>query len=219
MNRLCETTGCGRGAATEYGIYCSKHSTNKRRNGHPQQEGITKGNLKPFLKRVEKRKVKNLESTAWATMEARWCALVESLRPLAESSHPTNKHARRAARELVKLGIHVPAQEIVDTVLAMYLMQEYEPRRFRSDEAFDCQLVRRIRGLTTLSRGAWTNPNTGKVHTATLELEPRTAEAMAMYVKQALGGAGVRLAALERNDEERKRKEAMEYHEQLRGLK
>ena len=42
---------------------------------------------------------------------------------------------------------------------------------------------------------------------------------MAMYVKQALGGAGVRLAALERNDEERKRKEAMEYHEQLRGLK
>jgi hypothetical protein len=217
-HKNCRAPGCEKKSITPYGVYCRAHAATKRRHGHPEQKAVTKGDLKPFIKRVQERRAKHPTAKAWETMEARWNALVEFLQPLAESHYPTNKHRRSAAREIVKLGVHVEAKEVVETVLAIHLMQEYDPNRFRSDAAFDYQMVRRIRGLTRLNSGSWPNPNTGRVHRAAKELEPRTTEAMAHNVKQALGVAGVWLANAEREEEERKRKETLEFYDQLREL-
>jgi hypothetical protein len=60
---------------------------------------------------------------------------------------------RTAAFELVKLSNAVEARAVLKTVLAMFLMQDQEPRKFRSDNAFLTQMVRRVRGLTKVNAG------------------------------------------------------------------
>ena len=58
------------------------------------------------------------------------------------------RHERIAAREVVTLGDAVSAREVVVCALAMFVMWEMEPRKFRSDDAFRMQLARRVRRLT-----------------------------------------------------------------------
>ena len=151
-------------------------------------------------------------------MEERWKAVVEGCKAIATGNRPTNRYNRLASQEIMKVGTYVPAKEVVDTVLAMYLLQELDPRRFRSDTAFWTQLVRRVRGLTSLNTGRWASPKTGKVKTASKDLAPRVTEAVAFYLREALGGAGVSLAHVQRVEEERKRDEKLAFYEQLREL-
>src|SRR3954468_23441685 len=107
-----------------------------RRHGHPEQKGVTKADLKQYIQMVQERRTKHPEKQAWATMEARWSAVVESCKAIATGNRPTNKYGRDASREIMKVGIHVEPEKVIDTVLAMYLLQEFDPRRFRSDNAF-----------------------------------------------------------------------------------
>lgn len=179
---------------------------------------MTKSELKPYLQMVLERRAKHPEAKAWATMEARWNKLVELMKPLAEYQGPTKRYGRIAAREIVKLGTHVETRKIVDTVLAMYLLQEFDARRFKSDEAFWAQLVRRTRGLARANYGTWTNPSTGKPKSAAKELEPKAAQAMAGELKETLGVAGTWLANLEKREEEQERRETLEFYDQLKEL-
>ncbi|WP_245898218.1 hypothetical protein [Phreatobacter cathodiphilus] len=86
--------------------------------------------------------------------------------------------------------------------MAMFMMLEMEPRRFRTDEAFSHQLVRRVRGLTETNAGRWFDHRSGKVKRAYRDLPPRTARIMASILAKALGGGGLTLAKLEKRDQE-----------------
>jgi len=72
------------------------------------------------------------------------------------------RYKRLAAYELRRLADHVTPERVIETVLAIYLMQDQDPRRFRSDTVFWTQLVRRVRGLTKANAGVWISPDTGK---------------------------------------------------------
>jgi hypothetical protein len=218
MHRWCCSPGCPKRAATRYGNYCSKHSATKRRHGDAQQKGITKYDLKPFIDLVKERRAKHPEKKAWVSMEERWKAQVEICVGVASGRIPMNKYKRLAAKEIVKVGRDVEHRAVVDTVLAMYLMQELDPRRFRSDVAFWTQLVRRVRSLTRLNYGMWLDPKTRKRKTAAQELSPRAAEAMVFYIKEALGVCGVWIAGLEKMEEERKRQDALNFFAELKEL-
>jgi hypothetical protein len=50
--------------------------------------------------------------------------------------------------EVVTLGDAVSAREVVVCTLAMFVMWEMEPHKFRSDDGFRMQLARRVRRLT-----------------------------------------------------------------------
>ncbi|GJD92982.1 hypothetical protein [Methylobacterium iners] len=218
MHKWCHSPGCSERAATRYGNYCSKHASAKRRHGDSLQKGVTKSDLKPYIELIQERRAKHPEKKAWISMEERWKAQVEICVGIANDHGPMNKYKRIAAKEIVKVGHNVEHKTVVDTVLAMYLLQELESRRFRSDLAFWTQLVRRVRGLTELNSGMWVDPKTLRRKTAAMELCPRAAEAMVFYIKQALGVCGLWLAAFERKEEERRRQDALNFFAELKEL-
>jgi hypothetical protein len=72
------------------------------------------------------------------------------------------RHEHIAARGVVTLGDAVSAREVVVCTLAMFVMWEMEPRRFRSDDAFRTQLARRVRRLTEANAAHYFDHIAGK---------------------------------------------------------
>jgi hypothetical protein len=128
------------------------------------------------------------------------------------------RHERIAAQELQKLTDAVPPREVLETALAFFAMQELQPRRFKSDQAFRTQLVRRVRGLTNLNAGSWFDNQTGKTKRAYKELTPRASMVMGRWLADAFGGAGLHLAMLEQTEADKKQQEAMAFRQALADL-
>lgn len=207
----CHVPGCMR-PTTRYGRHCNHHKAAQRRHGHPLQKGVTKEDLKPYVHPVEARMAKNPQSTVWATCEARWSALAGQAAAILKRS-ATGATGRRsehtAAAQVVRLAENVEPRTVVVTALAMYLMQDHEPRRFLSDETFLRQLTRRIIRLTEVNAGEWFNDATGRMQRAYRELPPEAADIIAEWIVEALGPVGLHLARLEQRDmEERQRGKA-----------
>lgn len=208
--RTCRAPGCG-ARTTRYGAFCQTHRSRSRRHGHPEQEGITKADLTQYLKLVRARIERNQQSPLWAECEARWNAVLEHARRVLaafQRGQAGYRCERIAAQEVVKLAENVAPSMVTQTTFAMFILQDYQPRRFRSDQAFRFQLVRRVRGLTELNAGSWYNHRTGKTHKAYRELPPRAVVVFGRWVADALGGVGLHLARLERQQEEARQQQA-----------
>ena len=100
----------------------------------------------------------------------------------------------------------------------MFMMQEMETRRFRSDAAFRFQLVRRVRALGDVNVGEYFDDETGKMKRVYREFSPRATTVMGQWIAEAVGVAGVRLARLEVQEEERTKSERMKLHQSLEEL-
>lgn len=203
----CKVPGCRLDAASQYGVYCHSHRTRLRRHGAVTQQAITKADLKLYRAHVRTRFEKNRDGPLAEQVLAQWHGLVKRARGFLDdySGKPTIGPAREAARELVKLGLALDAMDAVETVLAMYLMADAEPRRFAGHEGFLAQLVRRLRGLTTLNASTYLNPTTGREVRVYREMSPRAVRYMAGWIVEALGIIGLRFAKLDREDHEAQR--------------
>lgn len=220
MAGLCRAPGCGK-PATRYGHFCTTHKSRWRRHGDVGQVGITKEVLKPYVALVRARIVKNAGSPIWATCDARWLAIVNHARGIVgavERGLPGNRSERVAASAVVKLADHVEPRAVVEVVLAVYLMQDQEPRRFRSDDAFRVQLVRRVMRLSEVSADSWQDQRTGRIRRAYRDFTPRAASIIAGWLTEALGSAGLHLAKLERRDADKAQQERAEFHKALTEL-
>jgi hypothetical protein len=218
MTRLCRVSGCCVPASSRYSIYCPVHKARQRRHGAVDQTGITKGDLKPYLRLVQARIEKNSDSPLWTQLDARWSALADHARSLLDYRGAMPRHERIAAKEVLKLADAVPPRQVVETTLALFIMRELQPRRFRSDRAFRTQLVRRVRGLTDLNAGCWFDNQTGKTKRAYKELTPRASMVMGQWFADALGGAGLHLARLEQTEADKKQSEIRAMHDALSRL-
>lgn len=213
----CRVSGC-HGGTSRWGRYCPSHKSRDRRHGDPLQESITTAHLKPYLKLVRDRIDKNPEKQLWPKLEQCWDALTGYCRGYVaeyESGRAVVRHHRRACQEVLKLSGAVEPRQAVEIVLAMYLMLDGEPRRFRSDRGFLFQLVRRVRGVSDVNAGTWYDHSTGKTRRAYRELPPKVSASMADLLKEVLGAAGVHFASLERRDEEQRRKVTLELAQTL----
>lgn len=220
MAGLCRAPGCGK-PATRYGHFCTTHKSRLRRHGDVAQQGITKEALRPYVALVRARIAKNIGSTVWETCDARWVAIVEHARGIvraAQGGVPGSRNERVAASAVVKLADHVDARAVVEAVLGMYLIQDQEPRRFHSDEAFRVQLVRRVMRLSEVSAQSWPDPNTGRVRRTYRDFTPGAASVIAGWLAEALGPTGLHLAKLELRDAERSQQERAEFHKALADL-
>ncbi|KMO44876.1 hypothetical protein VQ03_00815 [Methylobacterium tarhaniae] len=218
--RTCRAPGCG-ARTSRYGAFCTTHRSRSRRHGHPDQESITTADLKPYLKLVRARIARNEASPLWAECEARWNAVLEHARRVLAAFQRCQagyRPERIASQEVVKLAESVEPSKVVETTLAVFLLQEQQPRRFRSDKAFRFQLVRRLRGLTDLNAGSWYNHKTGKTHRAYRELTPRAVTAFAQWIIEALGGVALYLAGLERKQEQERQEQRRLLTEALEAL-
>jgi hypothetical protein len=208
-------------STSRWGAYCNAHKSRKRRHGHPLQETITAADLAPFVKVVRARRLRNPEADAWRILAARWTVLMDCCQGIVDvymSGVPGQGHQVQAAREVLMLSQHVEANDVIDVLMAMYLLQDARPKSFKSDVAFVHQIVRRVRGLTEVNAGSWFDHSTGRVKRVYRELSPRTAVEMGALLVQALGAGGLHMVKLEHRDRDRKKAEAHELHRAMDAL-
>jgi hypothetical protein len=124
--------------------YTARHQSRLRRQGDVAQEAISKAELKTYLKRVRQRIAKNPDSPAWGQLEARWLAVVEHAKGIVAASRAGKagvRYERKAAEEILKIAAVATPRDVIETTLAMSMMEELDRRRFRSDPGFRFQLV------------------------------------------------------------------------------
>jgi hypothetical protein len=220
MIRPCRVLGCG-AHTTRYGNFCPTHKSNLRRHGHAEQTAVTKAELAPLVALVRRRIEKNADNATWTHSEARWQAVVDHAQGIvakAQRGVPGNRYERTAAREVAVLGGAVTPRAIIETTFAVYLLQEHDPRRLRSDEAFRAQLVRRLRGLTEANMDEWKGSAGGRSKRAQRDIPPKATIIMAQWISEALGGVGVHLSRLEARDREERVARAAGLAEAMREL-
>ncbi|MCP5239687.1 MAG: hypothetical protein H6949_07685 [Zoogloeaceae bacterium] len=209
MNKQCSVPLCPEPIAG-YGALCNRHKSIRRRHGHPEQSGITVQELTPYRKRVKNRMQRNSENQAWSILAQRWERVIDAAKAQddeAQAGKPFVSYMREAGHELVKLSNEVPVEALVETALAMFLMQEEQPRRFKSDAAFDAQLARRARALTDTNAGTYWDDKTKRTKRVYRDVTPRTLAVIAEYLKAAFGVAGLYVARLERKEQDRNKNE------------
>lgn len=156
--------------------------------------------LKPYRKRLEKRRRDNPSNPAWEMLNARWRRVVqhaEATQAAYVAGRPVIRHEYRAAAQTLKLAQAVPQATVVDQCLAMVLLCREHPNRFRSERAFGFQLVRRVRGLTDTNAGTYWCHQRQAMRRVYRDFPPKASQAFAAWLLDAFGAAGVRLALLE----------------------
>lgn len=220
MAGLCLAPGCGK-PATRYGRFCTTHKSRWRRHGDVGQVGITKEVLKPYADLVRARIEKNAGNPTWTACDERWRAIVAHARSIlaaADRGVPGSRNERVAAQAIAKLGADIEPRVAVETVLAMYMLMDLEPRRFRSDAAFRRQLVRRVMRLSEVNVAEWYDHQTERTKRAYRDFTPGASDIIAGWLVESLGVVGLHLAKLHRADIEESRQEKAEFHKALAGL-
>lgn len=224
MSKPCRVLGCRCEARNfgGFGIYCDAHQKRLRRHGHPEQVAIDKRHLAPIFSRVVERRRKNASPLIWENIEKRWDVVVaeaEAVRARRITGAASSSHEARAADAVLRLAESVTAAEVVDTVVALYLLQKDDPRRFRSDEAFKFQLVRRVLGLTETNATRHVDPRTGAAKLAYRDPPPGVVRVLAGWITAALGPVGLHIARLEENEAAQVSEEAAAFHAALAAIR
>jgi hypothetical protein len=220
MSKTCSVPKCNNPAAG-FGILCDRHKSIQRRHGHPEQTAITVQELAPYRQRVRLRMAKNASNEAWSILSQRWEKMLAGAKDT-EAALRTGPHVapeRQALLELIKIGDHAPAATLSETTLAIYLMHYEQPRRFKSDAAFDAQLARRVRGLTDTNAGSYWDDRAKRTKRVYKDIPPRTLVALAGSIKAVFGVAGVFVAKLEQQEAEQQNNEKAALAAALENLK
>ncbi|MFM0607665.1 hypothetical protein PQR05_24350 [Paraburkholderia sediminicola] len=130
----------------------------------------------------------------------------------------SNRYEVRAHREVVKLADNVNTADIIETVLALYTLQQFQPKRFLSDETFRFALVWRVTRLTDINISECWNSNTGKVGRVYRNMAPRAIRLLADMVQQVFAVAALAVAELEFADINRTAASKAKLHDALEAL-
>ncbi len=204
-----------------FSTYCDSHRRRNRRHGHPDQRAITVRELEPFRKRVKVRIEKNKSNPAWQLLQDRWRAVAEIAKARLtrlQNGAPHSRYEREAWTNIVKLAASAEPLDIIEVVLAMYLMQEEYPHLFRSDQAFGGQLVRRVRSLAPISMACYYDHKSGKPKRVYRDLKPGTIAILAKLLQETFGVAGLTVTRLEREEMEKLHTERQALHNALESL-
>lgn len=218
--KFCHAPGCHE-EATGFSTLCVHHKQAQRRHGDALQTSITVHELRPYVARVKAREARNKGSELWDILAARWEALVGHSRGIVEryaSGAPGIRHERMAAQQVTTLAGAVPADKVVRTALAMYLLAQDRPTRFLSERGFRFELVRRVRGLSDVNAGTYYDHKAGRSRRVYRDLPPRVTDVMGAWLAEAFGGAGLVLASKEREEAQKARDEHQRLAAALEGL-
>lgn len=144
--RTCKADGCylhTRG----YSSYCERHKRNLARHGHPHQIGVTKADLKPYVKEVRAFLKRNHPGRAEAVIQAAWERTVQDAQEFMEltrQGRPQNVYEREAHQAVLSLTEEQPAEAIGVLLIAMGYWYQDAPRFWRYDDGFRFQTVRML---------------------------------------------------------------------------
>lgn len=198
-DRICSVPYCDTRAASDYSPHCRRHKSVLRRHGAPDQRGIAKAELAPYLARIEARIAKNPDSEAWPLMEATWATIAAAANATA-SRRVGNRYERSAANMIAAVALDCSPSEVFRTVLAVVLLWHEWPRRFASDEALRVQIARRVRALSQRHVGLRYDHRRGQQVRVYREMTPKAASIMGRKLMIAFGGIGLHLAQLDERD-------------------
>lgn len=174
--------------------YCATHRKRWRRHGDAQQQTIRAVDLKVYRHTVSGILDRDKNGKIMAVMTSNWEKIIAYARDEVEQyrkGKPFQRHVRKSCEELVKLADSVTVRDLLEVGLAMFLMREWDGRKFASDRGFIFQLARRVRALTDLNVGTHYNHATGKVHRTYRDLPPKVttllAQALVGYFSRAAG--------------------------------
>jgi hypothetical protein len=222
MARICRAPGCTAETSSRYSPYCSTHRGRLRRQGDVDQRAVTKTELASYQRLVQARIDRNPESPAWGHLDDAWLHVVAHAKDILAAERQGRvgiRHERVAAREVVTLADAVPARTVVICTLAMFVMWEIEPRKFRSDDGFRTQVARRVRRLTEANAAHYFDHVAGKGKRVYRDVAPRAAKVFARWLAEAVGGAGIHLARLELADIEKSKQDRLGLRTALAELK
>ncbi len=217
---LCFVAGCQR-TATTYGHLCPKHTAHQRTYGHPEQVPVRRLELRPYREAVRPIIARNRTTDALKITEERWTELLRRCGPVAAGTDGRTAFHRpttAAAQALVKLGKEASFDDVLETVAAVLLLQERNPRRFKSDRAFSVELARAVRGLGTLAVATQWDQKAGKVRGVYRRFPLPASLALAELVVTAIGMTAKRIVATVQAEEARKVRLEGEYRASLEGI-
>jgi hypothetical protein len=220
--RKCRVFGCDKPAVGRWRALCNGHHCRQRRHGHAEQVGVPAAALTFYRKHVRERIKKNVDSSLWSQLEDRWRTLVDHCRATLAAYHagrPGYRYEWQAAHALLKVADEATAREVIETVLAIHVLLNDDPRRFRSDEAFLFQVTRRVRGLAYSNAGEYYDHTTGKTKRVYRDLHARATLTCGQWLNEAFGLAGLHLANLKRQEVEVEAKAREQFHAALTALR
>jgi hypothetical protein len=150
----CKVPGCNRTTSrSDASPYCATHRDKLNRRGEVDQEPVKMPQINAAEARLRKAflSVTRTNPTAaklpedFAPIVESWCNAI--LFGGAPSSLSTNRHSRRAAELLKRVGVLTTSEKMIFRVCAMILIEQENPRQFRSRRAFLVQLYRAVRQL------------------------------------------------------------------------
>ncbi|KAB2699305.1 hypothetical protein F9K79_09430 [Ochrobactrum sp. Kaboul] len=144
--RPCKAHGCGF-FAKGFSTYCEYHKRNLTRHGHPLQKGVTKADLKPYVKEVRTFLADNHPDKAKAVLEDIWGRTVkeaERFLEMASRGRPVIGYELEANQAVLSLSREQGAETIAVTLIAMGVWYEEDPRFWKYDEGFRFQAVRML---------------------------------------------------------------------------
>lgn len=213
----CTVPGCQK-AAGRYGQLCPKHIARKRTQGHPEQEPVGRYELRPWCRAVRPVIARNRDREAMKITEERWQHLLARCIPLTDGRDnrgivhwPTTQ----AARALLQATKEAAFEEVLETVAALVLLRDTNPRRFRSDEAFNVQLARAVRRLGTTAVAWGWDQKAGKSRGVYRTFPRRSSLALAEMVLEAIGLTVGRIVATVKAEAERKARHEGHYRAAL----
>lgn len=215
---LCRVAYCGR-QRVGYGPYCNRHKSHKRRHGDPLQTPITKRHLAPYIDEMADLIRRNPDSETWRIMEVRWDAFVEHAKRRGSNAGPMNHMERLACREFTRLAENVDHFTVIKTFCAIHFLREADPRLFRSDESFNFQMVRRVRGLSDVNAAQYWDPKTQKVKRVYRDLRPDVVAHFAILVNALFGKLAVVLIHNRKEEREQERQEEERLNASMRALR
>jgi hypothetical protein len=222
---MCKVAYCnnppGGGRSSRHWTLCNTHRHRERRHGDVLQKGILGADLKPYLRNLDKRQNVSPNAKLWGMLAARWGTLIgrcNGILTVRSIGTPTDRWESQAAAELVRVAEQTTAQTAWRTAVAMFLLREYEPRRFVSDRAFLVQLGRRVRHLAEANSGSFWDPVTGRTKFAYRDPNPRVAVLIGQWLAETFGVAGVHFAEQDREEAEQRDAERRAFHGALREV-
>jgi hypothetical protein len=188
----CRAPGCLK-LSFGYSHHCNLHRHTRRRNGHPLQQSIRKGQLQPYVEDVERYRTRFPEAPFWAAVETLWRDCVKTCATAGGLGYGhRSRHANEAAEVVRNLALKVSPWDVSKVALALYLMRHLDGRQFQSDAAFTVQLSRCLRRLAPNNYRTHINSKTGGARATCLkEMRAQSATLLGAPLIETFGAAGL----------------------------
>lgn len=146
---MCSVTGCPY-LATKFSHLCERHRNTARIHGHPLQRGVTKAELKPYERAVQRYLATKSGARAKDILERNWAAIVEAAQQQHDAfqrGRPRSQYEHNAVDMILAVSRDRHAVEIATTMMAMGYFYHFDGRRWASEDGFRFQTVRMFRKM------------------------------------------------------------------------